>query len=260
MDAPAGRPQRGAHPPGDPGEGVDRAAFPHRMKDLCDATGLDRQAIHFYIQQGLLPPGRKTGKNMAFYSDAHIARLQLIKKLQHERFLPLKAIKALLDGREERFTPAQHRFLGEVRERLGATLAPPPEKTATVDLEGLMLRSGIDRDDVDRAKELGLVATRVGPDGREVVAEDDAWLFDLFGEMRRAGLTRELGFTADDVAFYEEVVDKLFGEELRLLSARLSHLPPDYVARLIERALPLIHALIVRYHAAKVRNFFGAMG
>ena len=44
---------------------IDRARFPYRMKDLCDRTGLPRQVIHFYIQQGLLPEGQKTGRNMA---------------------------------------------------------------------------------------------------------------------------------------------------------------------------------------------------
>ena len=82
-----------------------------RMKDLCDATGLPRQAIHFYIQQGLLPAGSKTGRNMAYYGLEHIQRLKLIKKLQHERFLPLKAIRALLDDQESQFSQVQRSLL-----------------------------------------------------------------------------------------------------------------------------------------------------
>ena len=34
---------------------LDEERWRYRMKDLCEATGLPRQAIHFYIQQGLLP-------------------------------------------------------------------------------------------------------------------------------------------------------------------------------------------------------------
>ena len=68
----------------------------YRMRDLCERTGLNRQAIHFYIQRGLLPPGEKTGPNMAWYEQGHLERLLLIKRLQHERFLPLNAIKAML--------------------------------------------------------------------------------------------------------------------------------------------------------------------
>ena len=74
--------------------------WPYKMKDLCERTGLGRQAIHFYIQRGLLPPGHKTGHNMAYYSEVHLERIQLIRKLQHERFLPLDAIKAILDEQE----------------------------------------------------------------------------------------------------------------------------------------------------------------
>ena len=38
---------------------LDEERWCYRMKDLCEATGLPRQAIHFYIQQGLLPPGAR---------------------------------------------------------------------------------------------------------------------------------------------------------------------------------------------------------
>ena len=80
---------------------LDREVWRYKMKDLTEATGLERQAIHFYIQQGLLPPGLKTGRNMAWYGEAHLERLRLIQKLQQERFLPLKAIKAIFEGREK---------------------------------------------------------------------------------------------------------------------------------------------------------------
>ena len=58
--------------------------------------------------------------NMAFYGPEHLERLKLIKRLQHERFLPLKAIKAMLDGREEQFSDEQQHFLKAVRAELGA--------------------------------------------------------------------------------------------------------------------------------------------
>ena len=64
---------------------VDRGEFPFKMKDLCERTGLERQVIHFYIQQGLLPEGKKTGRNMAYYGEQHVERVKLIRKLQHER-------------------------------------------------------------------------------------------------------------------------------------------------------------------------------
>ena len=40
---------------------------------------------------------------------------------------------------------------------------------------------------------------------------------------------------------------------------RLAHLPPDEAASMIERALPLVHAMLARYHEKKVRDLFASM-
>ena len=68
----------------------------YRIKELSDRSGFSRQTIRFYIAQGLLPEPIKTSHNMGWYSERHLELLLLIQKLQHERFLPLKAIKSLL--------------------------------------------------------------------------------------------------------------------------------------------------------------------
>lgn len=237
----------------------DRGDHPLRMKDLCAATGLERQAIHFYIQQGLLPPGKKTGRNMAWYSEAHLQRLQLIKKLQHERFLPLKAIKAILDGREESFAPEQHQFLARVRDRLAPDLGQAAPRNEFVDADEICQRAGVEREDLEEAVEQGLLGAERTEDGGLRVAKDDVWMIETFGEMRRLGFSRELGFTVADVSFYEEAMNRLFREEMRLLSRRLAHLPPEQAAPMIERALPVIHTFLTRYHAQRVREFFGSL-
>jgi len=233
-------------------------AHPYRMKDLCELTGLPRQVIHFYIQQGLVPPGVKTGRNMAYYTPQHVERLQLVRQLQHERFLPLKAIKALLDGQEEAFTPSQRVMLLGVRDRLEHTLAreegrAPGEQV--VDVLELLARTGVSKEDLDRAVELGFVATRE-VDGRVVMAGDQAWLLEVWGELRAAGLTSELGFVVDDLAIYEEAIGSLFTQEVMLVTSRVHGLPPERVGEMLERALPLVHTFLTRYHAMRVRHFF----
>ncbi|MFW5875824.1 MAG: MerR family transcriptional regulator [Myxococcota bacterium] len=238
---------------------LDRETHRYRMKDLCDATGLPRQAIHFYIQEGLLRPGRKTSRNMAWYSEEHLERLRLIKQLQHERFLPLKAIKAILEGREETFGPEQHQFLLEVKERLAASVTGTEERKATADATELSTRTGVAMDEIERAVALGLVGASRSPDGQLRIADDDVWMIELFGEGRRLGFTRELGFSIDDLAFYQDAINQLFNQEARLISERLSGLPADRAAPMIERALPLIHLFLTRYHASRVRDFFATM-
>ena len=67
---------------------IEENTWCYKMKDLCNITGLGRQAIHFYIQQGLLPPGRKTGHNMAWYSEDHLDRIQMIRNYNTSDFCP----------------------------------------------------------------------------------------------------------------------------------------------------------------------------
>lgn len=227
----------------------------YRMKDLCEAAGLPRQAIHFYIQQGLLPPGRKTGRNMAWYTDEHIERLRLIKKLQHEQFLPLKAIKALFDGEDGVFSPRQYAFLAGVKEELAESLKTSDDRSPTLSPQEIADRTGIDAQDVERAFELGLVGgTRAR--GALRIAAADAWIFEVFGKIRAAGFTPDLGFSVEDMAFYEDAITKLLNEAVRLLSSRLSELPADKVAMMIEEVVPILDHYVMRLHSTKIREFF----
>jgi DNA-binding transcriptional MerR regulator len=241
---------------------IESDPHPYRMKDLCELTGLGRQAIHFYIQRGLLPPGKKTGRNMAWYSEAHLDRLKLIKKLQHERFLPLKAIKAILDDQESHFTPTQRSFLLGVKQHLTQSLAEGTDQPGeAVEVSGLLERTGVSREDFDRMVELELIGKLTDDAGREVIAQDDVWLLDSWAEVQRLGFDEQLGFSVDDVLLYEELVTQLFQREAQLLASRLTEsLPPERAAEMIEKALPVVHSFVTGLHRAKIRNFLASIG
>jgi len=234
---------------------LDEERWRYRMKDLCEATGLPRQAIHFYIQQGLLPSGRKTGRNMAWYTEEHLERIHLIKKLQHERFLPLKAIKALFDGEDGGFSPRQHAFLAGVKERLAESLKTSEDRSPTFTPREIAEQTGVDPDDVERAFELGLVGGAESQ-GALRIAAADVWIFEVFGKVRKSGFTPELGFGVDDMALYQDAITNLLTEEVRLVSSRLSELPPEKVATMIEEVVPILDRYIMRLHSTKIREFF----
>lgn len=240
---------------------VDEAhdAHPYRMKDLCELTGLGRQAIHFYIQRGLLPPGHKTGRNMAYYGEEHLERLRLIKKLQHERFLPLKAIQAILDDQQAAFDPSQRALLLEVKQHLGRSVGADGPKE-TVEVGPLLERLGVSRGSFDRLVELELLGSRRDADGREVIAADDVWLLETWAEVHRLGFVEELGFTVDDILVYDEIVQQLFQREAQILAARMPKLSPERAAEMIERALPVVQGLVSGLHRSKIRNFLASLG
>jgi len=237
-----------------------RARFPYKMKDLCELTGLARQAIHFYIQQGLLPAGEKTGRNMAFYGPEHLDRLKLIKRLQHERFLPLKAIKAMLDGREESFSKEQRAFLEAVRTELGATLARGTERErALIDPAPLIADSGVTQAELEELVELGIVGAARGEDGSLSVAVEDTWVIDYVGRLRAAGFTRERGFDVSHLSTYAALIDQILERDVELIGDRLSDLSPDVAARMLERAVPLIHEFLTRRHARRVNDYLSSI-
>lgn len=243
-----------------PPPGNAAAPRPLKMKDLCDATGLPRQAIHFYIQQGLVPPGDKTGRNMAYYGEEHIQRLKLIKKLQHERFLPLKAIRALLDDQESQFSQVQRSLLLEVKQRFTTSLlARSDAPEVAVDADEACARHGVSRADLDRMIEIGILGTREGERGRTLIAHDDVWILAAWGEIQKLGYAADLGFRVDDILLLLEVVQDLFNREAVLLASRMNRLPPERAAEMIERALPIIHSFLTGFHTAKIRNFFASI-
>lgn len=241
-----------------------RGAHVYKMKDLCDKAGVSRQVVHFYIQQGLLPEGKKTGKNMAYYTEQHLERLLLVRKLQHEHFLPLKAIRALLSERDEAFSPAQQKHMREVRAALPESLTGPEGPRQTVDGYALAERVGLAREDLDEIVEAGLIAAADEQDlatgeRLRVIAGDDAWRLSHYAELRAAGFTRERGFSARDLAIYDDAVQRLVVKEARIIAERLGTVSPAEMAALVERAMPIVGSLLSRLHTEKAKNLFATL-
>jgi DNA-binding transcriptional MerR regulator len=73
-------------------------AFPPRfsLTELANVAGVTPRTIRYYIAQGLLAAPGNPGPGPK-YTDADLARLRLIKRLQREH-LPLAEIRTRLDG------------------------------------------------------------------------------------------------------------------------------------------------------------------
>ena len=66
------------------------------IKELSQRSGATPRTVHFYVQQGLLPPAGSTGPG-ARYGEGHLSRLKLIRLLQKQH-LPLAEIARRLKG------------------------------------------------------------------------------------------------------------------------------------------------------------------
>lgn len=146
-----------------------------RMKDLVDATGLPRTAIHHYQREGLLPPGRKTAANAATYGQEHVERLLLIQALRTDEMgpFPLEGVRAILDmidaGVEPELATALHSLPGTLRPP--AAVGRSDAKTLAEVAHAAGLELAIARDLVDAGL---LIGAERGSDGRAYDSGDVA--------------------------------------------------------------------------------------
>lgn len=93
------------------------------IQELCEQCGLPRRTVHFYSQQGLIPPPTSAGLG-ARYMEEHLLRLRLIPILRGQG-LRLDEIRARFD--ESGAEPAARVLaLRELLNRLGGPLVLSP--------------------------------------------------------------------------------------------------------------------------------------
>jgi DNA-binding transcriptional MerR regulator len=66
------------------------------MAELSSRTGVPIPTIKFYLREGLLPPGERTGPNQAQYGEEHARRLKLIRALVDVGGLSIVASRSVL--------------------------------------------------------------------------------------------------------------------------------------------------------------------
>jgi DNA-binding transcriptional MerR regulator len=83
---------------------MDASPTPLDLPELADRAGVSIRTVRYYIQQGLLQEPEARGPG-AHYTEEHLDRLLLIKRLQKEH-LPLAEIrKAIQSGAAETAIP-----------------------------------------------------------------------------------------------------------------------------------------------------------
>ena len=79
-----------------------------KISQLAEQSGVSAGTIKHYLREGLLEGDVvKTSRNMAWYPPEFVERVRLIKRLQEERFMPLRAIRDVLEDDPERAARAR---------------------------------------------------------------------------------------------------------------------------------------------------------
>jgi len=132
------------------------------MKDLERESGLPRSAIHFYLREGILPPGSKTARNAAVYSDVHVARLQAIARHRGSgRELPVPVLRRAAELMDRGVEPDVAIAL-EQSVAAGVPAGPADEGAVALSPPELAARAGITVEQVQALIEAGLLVPLPG--------------------------------------------------------------------------------------------------
>ena len=187
-----------------------------KMSELAEASGVPAPTIKHYLREGLLPEPVKTSRNMAYYPPEFVDRIKLIKRLQEERFLPLKAIKDVLDARERSRTSA-----AEVRKRYG-----------------------VPKEVLDRLAELEVLT----PNSRGY-SPSDVTIIEAISRFRAGGYDEQIGFTVYDTLRYKAALQELVRQEVDVVMERLAgEVPTDRVVAMLEAGAEPLKDLIGALH------------
>ncbi|MGD9964897.1 MAG: MerR family transcriptional regulator [Hyphomonadaceae bacterium] len=182
---------------------------PLRMRDLTKEAGLSRQAIHFYIDQGLLPPPDRKGRNSAVYSWEHLERLRWIQRLQRDHFLSLNAIKSVLSGEGiEEFTPKQKALLRRVREQLPDAARVGSGVGASIND---FVPARVSEQDISELEQAGLIELQGSGDAR-TMSQIDADIVECLARYQEVGATRERGYRPEYLAIVDRAINRMVDE------------------------------------------------
>jgi DNA-binding transcriptional MerR regulator len=211
-----------------------------KMSELADRSGVSAATIKHYLREGLLGGDDevvRTSRNMAYYPPEFVERVRLIKRLQEERYMPLRVIRELIGS-----DPARASRLIELEDRILDRAIAARERDR-VSRSKVRETYAVPQNVLERLEELGVLT----PNTRGYDS-DDVQIIEAISRFRAGGYEEAIGFTVYDTLRYREALEPLVEEEVRVLLDRLAGKVE------VERAVEIISS-----GAEPLRELVGAM-
>jgi DNA-binding transcriptional MerR regulator len=181
-----------------------------KMSELSEQSGVSAGTIKHYLREGLLPEPVRTSRNMAYYPPEFVERIRLIKRLQEDRFMPLRLIKGVMDEDPER----AHALI-ELEDRIIERAAAAQER-GRVSRAQIRRRYEVPDNVLERLEDLQILS----PNSRGYDA-DEVKIIEAISRFRAGGYDERIGFTVYDAVRYREALQPLVKEEVGVLLERL---------------------------------------
>ncbi len=213
-----------------------------KISELAERAGVSPGTIKHYLREGVLGAGDdvvRTSRNMAYYPESFVERIRLVKRLQEERFMPLRVIREALSEdpvRAERLLELEDRV---IERALAASDAGRVSRGRVREVYGLP------RNVLERLEELGvLTPTARGYD------RDDVAIIEAISRFRAGGYEQALGFTVYDTLRYRDALAPLVADEVRVLIDRLAgQVEVDRAIEIVESGVEPLRDLVGAMHS-----------
>jgi DNA-binding transcriptional MerR regulator len=185
-----------------------------KMSELAERSGVSAATIKHYLREGLLGTDEevvRTSRNMAYYPLEFVERVRLIKRLQEERYMPLRVIRELIGS-----DPDRAARMIELEDRI-LERAIEARETGRVSRARIRETYEVPQNVLERLEELGVLT----PTARGYDADDVA-IIEAISRFRAGGYDQAIGFTVYDTLRYREALEPLVEEEVRVLLDRLA--------------------------------------
>ncbi len=213
-----------------------------KMGELAERSGVSAGTIKHYLREGVLGSDEdvvRTSRNMAWYPEEFVDRILLVKRLQEDRFMPLRVIRELMTD-----DPAHAARLIELEDRI---LARAVEKGDRGRMSRREVRERYEMPAVvlERLEEIGVLT----PSSRGYDPDDVAIIEAIF-RFRAGGYEEALGFTVYDTLRYREALAPLVTDEVNVLVTRVAaQVDIDRALQIIESGVEPLRDLIGAMHS-----------
>jgi DNA-binding transcriptional MerR regulator len=216
-----------------------------RIGQLVKKAGVSAPTIKHYVKEGLLPQPVKTSRNMAYYDDSCVERINLIKRIQKERFLPLDVIKRLIESGE---------YYDEELELGRAILKSHKEPVPTKLVKGSQVErvSGYALDKIMLLEEDGLIFPTV-KNNVKYYDEMDLEIIDVIKRREKLGLPFHLSL--ETVRIYRDSLTHAVYSDIRLFIKNfLGDVPTKQAIKFLTETDDQLDRFLVLFRYQKLRS------